>query len=59
MNVSHEEAVMTEGIRETEEARAKKDVRAQYNNMKSQTTMETFFSEWSGVFLASEPNSLN
>lgn len=43
MKVSHKEAVMTGGICETEEARAKKDVRAQYENMKSQTAMTPFF----------------
>lgn len=60
MKVSHIEAVRTEGSCEAELSRpTKKDVRAQYDNMKSQTTMGPFFLEWSGVFLASGLNSLN
>jgi hypothetical protein len=49
MKVSHNEAVMTEGIFETDSTRPKKDVKAQYDNMKSQTATAPFFPQCDGV----------
>jgi hypothetical protein len=49
MKVSHNEAVMTEGIFEADFTRPKKDVRTQYDNMKSQTTTAPFFPRCDGV----------